>query len=103
MDFVSRLAVLGPRALVSTTRFDGVYAAHPRLRKVATPVQEQPIAKVCSYSSGDPARRDLRISRARLLARVVQVDVFRSRASTTVFRPPRGELPGAAGCVTLPG
>jgi Putative transposase len=76
LDFMQRLAALVPRPRLHLVRFHGVLAPNAKLRSQVVPVPAQKATTgegYCQHAHGKP----LRMTGARLLKRVLDIDVER--------------------------
>jgi hypothetical protein len=73
LEFMQRLAALVPRPRLHLIRFHGVLAPHAKLRAAIVPgTAKKPSEQACEH-----ARRPARMSWARLLKRVFDIDIER--------------------------
>jgi hypothetical protein len=78
LEFMQRLAALVPRPRLHLIRFHGVLAPNAKLHALVVPQEPEPptqAAKPAECEAGCPHHRPLRLSWAKLLKRVFEIDM----------------------------
>lgn len=82
LEFMERLASLVPRPRVNLSRYHGLFAPHAKYRKLITPTPPKTVEseKDMAADSDKPRESKYRISWARLLKRVFDMDLSKCQA-----------------------